>query len=97
MEGIFISAANISQLPTGQSECVIAENGYAEWFAIGVDLQGKSLSVNLPKDASFSVYDSEGSCVFSSVTGMLEDVVLPADGLVVFAGLPGAVVEWSAQ
>ena len=48
------------------------------------------MTVQLPEDAGFWVYDSEGGIAASSVLRGDRSVELPEDGLAVFAGDPGA-------
>ena len=51
---------------------------------------GKTMTVQLPEDAGFWVYDANGQVTASSVLGDTGAVTLPEGGLVVFAGDPGA-------
>ena len=53
------------------------------------------MTVQLPKDAGFWVYDAAGQVTASSVLWNDTSVVLPEDGVLVFAGDPGARVHLS--
>ena len=48
------------------------------------------MTVQVPQDAGFWVYDRDGQVVASSVLGHTGAVTLPEEGMVVFAGAPGA-------
>ena len=73
-----------------QSRVTIQENGLARWFTIPKNAAGKTLSVSMPDNGSFAVYDAQGTCInFTVVTGQNE-VKLPEGGTIVFAGDAGA-------
>lgn len=75
----------------GRAACTVGPDGYARWYKIGAGAAGKTMTVQLPEDAGFWVYDSEGGIAASSVLRGDRSVELPEDGLAVFAGDPGAV------
>ncbi len=64
----------------------IGKDGYAQWFTIGNKAENKTIRVSVPKKASFSVYDKNGGCVYSSIVTGNRRVTLPEDGYIVFAG-----------
>ena len=66
------------------------EDGYARWYTVSDSAAGKTMTVQLPKDAGFWVYDAAGQVTASSVLWNDTSVVLPEDGVLVFAGDPGA-------
>ncbi len=68
----------------------IGTDGYALWYKIG-KAEGKKLQVTtLPKNSSFSVFDSNMVCVFNSLVTGENTVTLPKGGYIVFAGDPKA-------
>ena len=75
---------------TGSAVCTIQPDGYARWYKVGENTAGKTMTVQLPENAGFWVYDGEGGIAASSVLRDDKSVELPADGLLVFAGEPGA-------
>ena len=61
------------------------------------DLAGATLSVTLPEQGGFWVYDANGVVTASSVAWGDLSAVLPEGGWVVFAGAPGARFHLSTQ
>lgn len=73
--------------PWRTSYCTIQSSGDARWYQAG-SAAGKTMSVTLEGDGSFTVYDATGVEVASSLTGS-SSVVLPENGWIVFAGDTG--------
>lgn len=68
----------------------IGANGYAQWYRFGGGAAGRTLSVTVPANASFTVYNAQGLCVNNyTVTGRTT-TQLPAAGYLVFAGNAGS-------
>ena len=88
---LYMDAAGAPDLFTGSgwAYCTIQSDGYARWYQVG-DAAGKAMTVQVPQDAGFWVYDRDGQVVASSVLGHTGAVTLPEEGMVVFAGAPGA-------
>ncbi len=85
--GLYVSEDGVKIIPTKASFAVtIGKDGYAQWYTIGDKAEKKTIRVSVPKNASFSVYDKDGACVFSSLTSEIRIVTLPKDGYIVFAG-----------
>ena len=82
----FINERAMLDLYAGENAiCTIQEDGYARWFTINQNDTGKTMTVNLPKNASFAVYDDESCLYYSTVNGN-QPVKLPENGKVVFIG-----------
>ncbi len=81
---------------SGHSYTTVQEDGYARWYHVG-EAAGKTMAVQLPENAGFWVYDSDGQVTASSVLWGDRSAVLPEDGLIVFAGAPGARFHLSFQ
>jgi CubicO group peptidase (beta-lactamase class C family) len=87
-------------LSTGKDNaaaCTIQPNGYARWYKVGDNAAGKTMAVQVPKDAGFWVYDAKGNVAASSVLWDSSSVKLEEGGLIVFAGNPGARFELTFQ
>ncbi len=88
---LYVSDDVVKPIATKASFTVsIGKDGYAQWFTIGNKAEKKNIRVSAPKKASFSVYDKDGACVFSSLTTGIRKVTLPKDGYIVFAGEQGS-------
>ena len=74
---------------SGWAYTTVGEEGYARWYHVG-DAAGSTMTVQMPEDAGFWVYDASGTVTASSVLWDETSAVLPEGGMVVFAGDPGA-------
>lgn len=72
------------------SLCTIQSDGYARWYTVGTDAAGKTMTVSVPENGGFYVYDAALQMVASSHVYGDTQVVLPQDGCIVFAGDAGA-------
>ncbi|SFI39555.1 CubicO group peptidase, beta-lactamase class C family [Paenibacillus sp. UNC496MF] len=88
---VFVSGEAVKPIYAGkQSAATIPANGYAKWYKLSDQTAGKTMQVKRPADASFAVYDAQGTCVYFSVAGGKDAVVLPKNGTVAFVGDAGA-------
>ena len=84
-----VEGAPVLYTGAGWSYSTVQGDGYARWYQVGQNA-GKTMTVQVPEDAGFWVYDGSGQVAASSVLWGDTGVVLPQDGFVVFAGDPGA-------
>jgi CubicO group peptidase (beta-lactamase class C family) len=90
-ESIYISEDAVKALSTKISfSCKIGKEGYATWYQIGKKAKNREISVSIPKNASYSVYDGKGACTCYSLVSDPGKVKLPSDGYIVFVGSPNA-------
>jgi len=93
---IYASEDIVKPLYTGnQSKTTIQANGYATWFSVPAVAAGKVMTVKLPSEGGFAVYDQAGLCINHSVVSGSNEVVLPENGSIVFAGGNGSQFEIS--
>ena len=83
-------AAPVLSLGQGSAVSTVQPDGYARWYRIGENAEGKTMAVQVPEDAGFWVYNAQGVLTASSVLWDDASAVLQAGGLAVFAGDPGA-------
>ncbi|MEK4358355.1 serine hydrolase domain-containing protein [Paenibacillus sp. FSL M7-1455] len=89
--GLYVSGEKIKALYKGkQSTVTIQPDGYAKWFTIPDGAAGKQMTVNMPARGSYAVYDEKGTCMNFTVATGKNEVVLPKNGTVVFAGEAGS-------
>ncbi|MDY5613525.1 serine hydrolase domain-containing protein [Dysosmobacter sp.] len=88
---LYMSAEGAPVIYTGAgwSYSTVQADGYARWYQVGQHA-GKAMTVQVPENAGFWVYDGSGQVTASSVLWGDTTAVLPQDGFVVFAGDPGA-------
>ena len=88
---VYMEASGAPTLFTGSgwAYTTIQDDGYARWYQVGT-AAGKTMTVQVPENAGFWVYDAAGQVTASSVLGDTGAVTLPEGGLVVFAGDAGA-------
>ncbi|HWT75374.1 MAG TPA: serine hydrolase domain-containing protein [Mobilitalea sp.] len=88
---VLISEDTLTAFPyKAKLTCTLGADGYAKWYKIGKESANKKIKVTLPKASSFSVYNSDGSCTYSSTIDSAATVTLPSGGYIVFAGSPSA-------
>lgn len=79
----------VKTLPTDSKfKDKIKEDGYANWYNIGDESADKEVIVDMPKNAAFVVYDSEGLLVNDSFITGSKNVILPKGGTMAFLGDP---------
>lgn len=89
--GVYAGEELVKPLYSGtQSSTTIQANGYAKWFSVPAAAKGKVMAVKLPSNGSFAVYDQVGICINHSVVSGKNEVVLPENGRIVFAGEIGS-------
>ena len=88
---LYMDAAAAPSLFTGSgwAYSTIQDDGYARWYQVG-SAAGKAMTVQVPENAGFWVYDGAGQLTASSVLWGDTTVTLPEGGTIVFAGDPGA-------
>ncbi|WP_042161047.1 serine hydrolase domain-containing protein [Paenibacillus gorillae] len=89
--GLYVSQDGVKPLYTGKtSVATIQANGHARWFSIPANAAGKKLKVSMPEKGGFMVYDENGALVNNTVISGKNEVVLPKNGFIVFAGDAGS-------
>lgn len=95
---LFISGKHVKPLYKGKKSTVTLQaDGYAKWYTVPEAAAGKTMTVTLPAQGAFAVYDEKGTVVNYSVVSGSNEVKLPADGAVVFAGAPGSAFGITLQ
>lgn len=88
----YISEDALKPLYAGhQSLATLKADETVRWYTIPAEAVGKTMTVNLPDEAAYAVYDESGLCVSFSVVHGSGEVTLPEDGSIAFIGDPGAV------
>ena len=95
---VYMEASGAPQLFTGSgwAYSTIQPDGYARWYQVG-SAAGKTMTVQVPEDAGFWVYDAAGQVTASSVLWGDTSVTLPEGGAIAFVGDPGARFHLSFQ
>jgi len=86
----FISEDAITSIYEGKSStATISSSGHARWYKISDAAAGKTMTVDFKDGSGFAVYNEYGlPDEFNTATGN-NKVILPKNGLIVFAGKPG--------
>ena len=82
---------NSRQVPAtggGWSYSTVQEDGFARWYHVG-GAAGQTMTVQVPENGSFWVYDGNGQVTASSVLWDDTSATLPQGGFIVFAGDAG--------
>lgn len=95
---LFVSGKNVKPLYKGKKSTVTLQaDGYAKWYTVPKQAEGKTMTVTLPAQGAFAVYDEKGAVVNYSLVSGNNEVKLPANGAVVFAGAPGSAFGITLQ
>ncbi|MCG7410463.1 beta-lactamase family protein [Paenibacillus sp. ACRRX] len=91
---IYAGEELVKPLHTGtQSSTTIQADGYARWYSVPAAAKGKVMAVTMPSNGAFAVYNQAGICVNHTVVSGNNQVVLPENGSIVFAGEIGSKFE----
>lgn len=78
---------SIAQLPR---ELTMKKSEEVHWYRIGKEQANSSLTIEVPKEGAYYLYDKDGSCIASSIIlSEKSTVLLPENGYLAFAGEPG--------
>ncbi|MDT9717469.1 serine hydrolase domain-containing protein [Paenibacillus sp. ClWae2A] len=95
---VYASEEFVHPLYSGkQSVTTIQADGYAKWFSVPATVKGKVMTVEMPANGAFAVYDQNGVCINHTVVSGKNEVVLPENGSIVFAGEVGSKFEISLK
>ncbi|WP_408894908.1 serine hydrolase domain-containing protein [Paenibacillus taichungensis] len=95
---VYASEELVQPLYSGkQSVSTIQTDGYAKWFSVPSTVNGKVMTVKMPANGAFAVYDQRGVCINHTVVSGKNEVVLPENGRIVFAGEVGSTFEISLK
>ena len=86
----------VDELPVFDSSIaeVALHDDEAQWFAIGVDMAGSTISADCPEDAAIYVYNKYHEVVYSTHMRNADgNIPLPEGGYIMFAGLDGESVS----
>lgn len=90
-EYVYISTDDVDELSEAEEIKVsIPENGYAQYYKIPEDSDGRKLKVDVPEDAAFVVYSASGTLVRNSYLDKKTTVTLSKGGYLVLLGDAGA-------
>lgn len=91
---VYVSQELVRPLYSGkQSKTTIQTNGYATWYSIPAAATGKVMTVKMPSKGAFTVYDQTGISTNHTVVSGVNEVTLPVNGTIVFAGEAGSRFE----
>ncbi|RAW12953.1 serine hydrolase [Paenibacillus taichungensis] len=95
---VYASEELVQPLYSGkQSVSTIQTDGYAKWFSVPSTVNGKVMTVKMPANGSFAIYNQKGVCINHTVVSGKNEVVLPENGRIVFAGEVGSTFEISLK
>lgn len=82
----FVNKADIPPMNRGVTATIIPANGYARWYQINESSAEKILTVKMPQNAAFAVYDENNTCISCSTVNGNGPVKLPSNGYIGFFG-----------
>ncbi|MBN3523645.1 serine hydrolase domain-containing protein [Paenibacillus apiarius] len=95
---LYASEELVKPLYSGkQSSTTIQADGLAKWYSVPAAAKGKVMTVKMPSNGSFAVYDQAGICINHTVISGKNQALLPDNGRIVFAGEVGSKFEISLK
>lgn len=95
---LYVSEDKVAPLYIGkQSKVTVQTDGNARWFSIPQAIAGKKMTVSMPEQGSFAVYGENGICASYTLISGSNEVVLPRNGTIVFAGDAGSTFNISLE
>ena len=83
---VYICENAMTDFPIGENiEITVEDDGYARWYTVNSDDAGKTITVNIPENSSFALYEND-ICIYFSVVHGNRPVILPQNGKIVFIG-----------
>ena len=90
---IFLSSDNVKSLPAKTAKYAIGEKGYASWYKLSSNTASKKITVTVPANASFAVYNEKDVCITNYYLNKNKTITLPKKGYIVFTGDAGSVFQ----
>lgn len=91
---VYASQDAVKPLYSGNhSKTTIQTNGYATWYSIPATAAGNVMTVQMPSKGAFTVYNQAGISINHTVVIGQNEVFLPNNGIIVFAGDIGSAFE----
>ncbi|MHA7581571.1 serine hydrolase domain-containing protein [Paenibacillus vandeheii] len=94
---IYASEEFVQTLYSGKQSVTTIQDGYAKWYSVPATVKGKVMTVKMPENGAFAVYDQKGTCINHTVISGKNEVVLPENGRIVFAGDVDSTFEISLK
>lgn len=89
--GLYVSEDHVKPLYKGKKSTVkLNSDGHAKWYTVPEASVDKTMTVDMPEKGAFAVYDEQGVCVNYTVVSGKNEVKLPKNGTIVFAGAAGS-------
>ncbi|MGL5439233.1 MAG: serine hydrolase domain-containing protein [Filifactoraceae bacterium] len=93
----FVAANNIKDLMDRESSLItIQKDNFTKWYKVGSS-EGKEITVDIPQNATYFVYDEKGACVYHSLVSGTNKTILPKNGKIGFAGKADDVFKISLK
>ncbi|MEK4511093.1 serine hydrolase domain-containing protein [Paenibacillus sp. FSL K6-2524] len=95
---LYVSEDKVIPLYRGKKSTVTVQtDGNARWYSVPQAIAGKKMIVSMPEQGAYAVYDGNGTCVNYTVISGNNEVVLPENGTIVFAGNAGSSFNISLE
>ncbi|GAA6428235.1 serine hydrolase domain-containing protein [Dielma fastidiosa] len=89
-DNLFVSEDAIKEVHRDSFSVRINDKGYNQYYYAGPEYEGKNISITVPENAGYVVYDSTGIAVLNSVNSKPESFPLGAGCYILFMGDAGA-------
>ena len=85
-DNLFISEDAIKEVRKNKFNVRINDKGYNQYYYFAPEYEGKNISITVPENAGYVVYDAMGRVVLNSVKTKAETFPLGAGGYILFMG-----------
>ena len=90
---VYISSDSIKALSAVNKKYSIGAKGYAAWYSIDSKTASKKVSITVPKEAAYALYNEDGTCLAYSYIKKDKNITLPKKGYLVFVGNAGSTFQ----
>ena len=90
---IYLSSDSLKTLPAKTAKYTIGDKGYASWYKLSSNTASKKITITVPDNASFTVYNDKNVCVTNYYLNKTKTITLPKKGYIVFTGDAGSVFQ----
>ncbi|SHO45547.1 serine hydrolase domain-containing protein [Anaerocolumna xylanovorans] len=91
--GVFVSSDSVKPLSAANKKYTVGGKGYAVWYSINQKNVSGKVSITVPKNAAYALYDDNNTCLAYSYVKNNKTVTLPKKGYIVFVGDAGSTFQ----
>lgn len=83
---VYVGGESIAEFNKDINKVTIDEDGYAKWYIVSKDMEGKTITIDTSDKGAITLYSENGICLNDSYVTKNNTVTLKGNELLVFAG-----------